>query len=337
MNLNFLKNRNLLITGGTGSLGNALIEYIIKKKILLKRLIIFSRDEFKQSEMQKKFPEEKYKFLRYFLGDVRDDKRLSLAFRSVDYVIHAAALKQVPFAEYNPFEFVNTNIIGSNNVINACINNNIKKIIALSTDKASSPTNLYGATKLCSDKLFLAANNLSTNKGTKFSVVRYGNVSGSRGSVIPIFLDLNKKNKNFKVTNPSMTRFSISLEESVEAVFWSLQNSDGREIIIPKLKSYNILDIAKAINSKRKIDIIGLRPGEKIHEELISSHDSENTFDYGKYYAIRSIDYNLRKKNSIKQKKIKKVKSNFSFTSDKPIRFLKINEIKKIINSLKNN
>ena len=331
MNLNFLKNKTLLITGGTGSLGNALINSILKQKILLKRLIIFSRDEFKQFEMQKKFPENKYKFLRYFLGDVRDENRLNLAFRSVDYVIHAAALKQVPFAEYNPFEFISTNILGSNNVINACINNNIKKIIALSTDKASSPTNLYGATKLCSDKLFLAANNISTNKGTKFSVVRYGNVSGSRGSVIPIFLELNRKNKNFKITDHKMTRFCISLEESVETVFWALKNSDGREIIIPKLKSYNILDIAKAIDPKRKIEVIGLRPGEKIHEELISIHDSDNTFDYGAYFAIISIDYSLRKK---KFKKLKKVKKNFSFTSDKPIRFLKINEIKKIINSL---
>ena len=226
MNLNFLTNKNLLITGGTGSLGKALISYILKKKIKLKRLIIFSRDEFKQSELQKRFSEERFEFLRYFLGDVRDIDRLNLAFRSVDYVIHAAALKQVPFAEYNPLEFVNTNILGSNNVISACINNNVKKIVALSTDKASSPINLYGATKLCSDKLFLAANNISTNKGTKFSVVRYGNVSGSRGSVIPIFLELDKKNKNFKVTDPEMTRFSISVQESVETVFWSLQNSD---------------------------------------------------------------------------------------------------------------
>ena len=334
MNLNFLKNKNLLITGGTGSLGNALIEYVIRKKGSLKRLIVFSRDEYKQSEMQKKFPEEKYKFLRYFLGDVRDINRLNLAFRSVDYVIHAAALKQVPFAEYNPLEFVNTNILGSNNVINASINNNIKKIVALSTDKASSPINLYGATKLCSDKLFLAANNISTNKGSKFSVVRYGNVSGSRGSVIPIFIELHKRNKNFTITDQNMTRFSISLEESVKAILWTLKNSDGREIIIPKLKSYNILDIAKAIDPKRKIKIIGLRPGEKIHEELISTHDSVNTFDYGDYYAIRSIDYNLKKK---KIKKLKKVKKNFSFTSNKPVRFLKLSEIKKIIDSLKNN
>ena len=334
MNLNFLKNKNLLITGGTGSLGNALIEYVIRKKGSLKRLIVFSRDEYKQSEMQKKFPEKKYEFLRYFLGDVRDINRLNLAFRSVDYVIHAAALKQVPFAEYNPLEFVNTNILGSNNVINASINNNIKKIVALSTDKASSPINLYGATKLCSDKLFLAANNISTNKGSKFSVVRYGNVSGSRGAVIPIFIELHKRNKNFTVTDQNMTRFSISLEESVKAILWTLKNSDGREIIIPKLKSYNILDIAKAIDPKRKIKIIGLRPGEKIHEELISTHDSVNTFDYGDYYAIRSIDYNLKKK---KIKKLKKVKKNFSFTSNKPVRFLKLSEIKKIIDSLKNN
>ena len=331
INLKFLNNKSLIITGGTGSLGNAVIEYLIEKKINLKKLIVFSRDEFKQFEMKKKFPEKKYRFMRYFLGDVRDINRLNLAFKSVDYVIHAAALKQVPFAEYNPFEFINTNILGSNNVANASINNHVKKVISLSTDKASSPTNLYGATKLCSDKLFLAANNISTNRGPKFSVVRYGNVSGSRGSVIPIFLELNKKNKKFKITDPEMTRFSISLEEAVEAVFWTLKYSEGREIIIPKLNSYNIMDIAKAINSKRKIEFIGLRPGEKIHEELISINDSMNTVDYGKYYAIRSIDYGI-KKNKIS--KIKKVKKDFSFSSDKPIKFLNIAEIKKIINNI---
>ena len=331
INLKFLNKKSLIITGGTGSLGKALVKYLIKNKANLKRLIILSRDEFKQFEMKKIYSDEKYKFMRYFLGDVRDLERLNLALRSVDFVIHAAALKQVPFAEYNPFEFINTNIIGSNNIVSACINNNVKKVVSLSTDKASSPTNLYGATKLCSDKLFLAANNISTNKGVKFSVVRYGNVSGSRGSVIPIFLELDKNNKKFKITDLSMTRFAINLEEAVETVIWTLKNSDGREIIVPKLNSYKITDIAKAINSRREVEIIGLRPGEKIHEELISIHDQINTVDYGKYYAIRSIDYANRKSNT---NRVKKVKKNFSFTSDKPVKFLTVNDIKKIINNI---
>ena len=280
-------NKIVLITGGTGSFGKAFVEYLIKRYKKMKKLIIFSRDEFKQYELKKKFPEAKYKFLRYFLGDVRDLKRLNIAFRDVDYIVHAAALKQVDTAEYNPFEFINTNIVGAQNVIEAAIQNNVKKVIALSTDKACSPINLYGATKLCSDKLFISSNNLVPEKNdTIFSVVRYGNVFASRGSVIPFFLKINKNKKPFPLTHPAMTRFNISMNDAIETVMWGFKNSKGSELIVPKLKSFKIVDLIHAINSKAKIKIIGIRPGEKIHEELISNSDSRLTIEYGKYYLI---------------------------------------------------
>jgi len=327
LNLNFFNRKSILITGGTGSLGNELVNFFLSKKIKLKKLIIFSRDEFKQFELKKKFPDEKYKNLRYFLGDIRDRRRLKLALNNVDYIIHAAALKHVPAAEYNPTEFIKTNIGGANNLIEAALETDVKRVIALSTDKASSPVNLYGATKLCSDKLFISANNLSKKNGCLFSVVRYGNVFASRGSVVPIFIERNKKNKNFNLTHREMTRFNITLEESINAVIWSLINAKGREIFVPKLKSYKLIDLAKAVNPRAKILFTGVRPGEKIHEELISKSESFNTVDLEKYYAILPDLISL--KRLYKNKKL--FDSNTSYNSNTKGNFLKIKEIEKLI------
>ena len=280
-------NKTILVTGGTGSFGTAFVEYLLKN-FKFKRIIIFSRDELKQSELAKKKIFQK-KNIRFFLGDIRDLSRLQSAFNDVDYVIHAAALKHVPIAEYNPTEFIKTNILGSQNVIEAALkSDSVKKVIALSTDKAVSPSNLYGATKLCSDKLFISANNIVGKNNINFSVVRYGNVIASRGSVVPIFLEQKKKNLPFTITDKHMTRFSLTMDEAVRMVTWSLQNSQGGDIVIQKIKSYKILDIAKAIDPKRKIKIIGLRPGEKIYEELISEDETSDIYDIGKYYIVKS-------------------------------------------------
>ena len=326
-----LNNKTILITGGTGSLGNALTKKILFKYKKIKKIIIFSRDEFKQYNMERLFPEKKYNCLRYFLGDVRDLSRLEQALKGVDFVIHTAALKQVPAAEYNPFEYIKTNVIGAQNLITASINQGVKKVIALSTDKACSPINLYGATKLCSDKLFISSNNLSGKNGTIFSVVRYGNVFASRGSVIPYFIDLNKKNKPITITDKKMTRFNISLDEGVDAVMWSLKNLKGQEILVPKLSSFKITDLAKAINSKAKFKIIGVRPGEKIHEELISNSDSQLTIDIGKYYLI------LPNKNLYKRyKNYKTLNREFIYRSDLNKNFLSPNELKKLIKIFEN-
>ena len=259
---NFYKNKTLLITGGNGSFGKAFVKYIVSERIKLKKLIVYSRDEFKQFQMSKEYPTEKYPYMRYFLGDVRDKDRLSLAFDGVDIVIHAAALKQVPSAEYNPIEYIKTNILGAQNVIECSLQNEVKKVIALSTDKAASPINLYGATKLCSDKLFVAANNIKGSKKIIFSVIRYGNVMGSRGSVIPFFLKL-KDQGVFPITDFKMTRFNISLIDAVRLVSWSVKYLKGGEILVPKIPSYKITDVAKAISSDAKLKKIGIRPGKK--------------------------------------------------------------------------
>ena len=239
--MKIFKDKEILITGGTGSFGNAFCDYIIKSKTKVKRLVIFSRDEFKQSEMEKKYPINKYPFIRFFLGDVRDSTRLERAIENIDFVIHAAALKHVNLGEYNPMEVIKTNVIGAQNVIEACLNQKVYNVIALSTDKASSPINLYGASKLCADKIFISANNMKGKRKIKFSIVRYGNVLGSRGSVLPIFLKAHKNKEPFKITDPNMTRFNITLQQGIDLVNWSFQNNLGGEIFVPKLKSFNIL------------------------------------------------------------------------------------------------
>ena len=323
MNLN---NKVILITGGTGSFGQEIVKYLLKFK-KIKKIIIFSRDEFKQREMKTKFNSKK---LRFFIGDVRDKNRLSIATINVDFIIHAAALKQVDVAEYNPTEFIDTNVIGAKNLIEICTVNKIKKIVSLSTDKASSPINLYGATKLCSDKLFVAANNYIPS--TLFSVVRYGNVEGSRGSVIPFFNSIRNKNL-FPITSKEMTRFSLSLKQSVEMVIWTLKNSVGEEIVVPKIPSYKIMDLVYAFSKKPKIKIIGIRPGEKIHEELISKNDSRNTLELKDYFIILP-NQNLKKENYFKKNfKAKKVKKEFSYRSDTNKNYLRVKNLEKIIKS----
>jgi len=325
-NINFFKNKTLLITGGTGSFGKAFVKFLLSNKIPLKKIIIFSRDELKQHEMSLVYSEEKFTNIRYFLGDIRDKSRLLSAFENVDIVIHAAALKQVVAAEYNPIEFIKTNVIGSQNIIECSLQLGVQNIVALSTDKASSPINLYGATKLCADKLFSSANNIKGIKKIKFSIVRYGNVMGSRGSVLHSFIE-QKKNNELLITDPSMTRFNIVLEEAINMVMWTILNSQGGEIFVPKIPSFNITDLAKAVCEKCKIKIIGTRPGEKIHEEMISSFDSKNTFDLNKYYAI--VPENLIK--FYKNKNFKLVDKNFSYNSKSNKDFIGISDLKKIV------
>lgn len=280
-----LNDKNILITGGTGSFGKKCTE-IILKRYNPNRLIILSRDELKQFDMAQRFSAEKYPCMRYFIGDVRDKERLCRAFHEVDYVIHAAALKQVPAAEYNPFEAVKTNILGAQNVINAAIDKKVKRVLALSTDKAANPINLYGATKLCSDKLFIAGNSYVGHEDTTFSVVRYGNVVGSRGSVIPFFLK-ERETGVLPVTAPKMTRFWITLEQAVEFVLKRLEEMVGGELFVPKIPSMNIMDLAKAICPECKTKVVGIRPGEKLHEVMVPRDDARNTVEYQDHFLIK--------------------------------------------------
>lgn len=325
-----LNNKSILITGGTGSLGKEITQHIISNFLNIKKLIIFSRDEQKQFLMSQEFPESKYPFIRYFIGDVRDLDRLKRAFFDVDYVIHAAAMKHVHIAEYNPDECVKTNVGGAENVIKAALSTNVERVVALSTDKACAPINLYGATKLTSDKLFIAANNIKGNKDINFSVVRYGNVMGSNGSVIPFFL---KKRKDglLPITDPNMTRFNISLKDGVKMVMYALQNSWGGEIFVPKIPSYRILDIAKAIAPNCKLEFIGIRPGEKIHEEMITSSDSFTTYDLGKYYVILPQMPNWNLNDFISTFKAKLVDQGFSYTSFQNNEWETVDSLRKLI------
>lgn len=309
-----LNGKSILITGGTGSLGKALTAHIFKTYPDVKRLVIFSRDEQKQYQMAQEFPADKYPQIRFFIGDVRDFDRLKRAMKSIDYVIHAAAMKHVPIAEYNPSECVKTNINGAENVINACLETEVTRVVALSTDKAAAPVNLYGATKLASDKLFVAANNIRGWNDIIFSVVRYGNVMGSNGSVIPFFLKM-KKTGVLPITEPTMTRFNISLQGGVDMVMHALEHAWGGEIFVPKIPSYKIMDVAEAVGPECEKKITGIRPGEKIHEEMITDSDSYYTYDLGKYYTILPSSHRWKLDEFLQHFNGKKVPFGFRYNS----------------------
>ncbi len=309
-----LNDKSILITGGTGSLGKALTKHILTNYPDVKRLVIFSRDEQKQFEMAQEFPAEKYPFVRFFIGDVRDYDRIKRALNGIDYVIHAAAMKHVPIAEYNPMECVKTNIMGAENIINACLETSVERVVALSTDKAAAPVNLYGATKLASDKLFVAANNIRGWNPIKFSVVRYGNVMGSNGSVIPFFLKKRKEGV-LPITDPTMTRFNISLQGGVDMVMHALENAWGGEIFVPKIPSYKITDVAEAIGPECEKPIVGIRPGEKIHEEMITDSDSFYTWDLGKYYTILPATHKWKLDDFVDHFNAKRVAQGFKYNS----------------------
>jgi UDP-N-acetylglucosamine 4,6-dehydratase len=325
-----LDDKNILITGGTGSFGKKATE-IILKKYQPRRLIIFSRDELKQFEMSQTFSISQYPCMRYFIGDVRDKERLNRAFYGVDYVIHAAALKQVPAAEYNPFEAVKTNIMGAQNVINVAIDQGVSKVMALSTDKAANPINLYGATKLCSDKLFVAGNTYGSHKNTIFSVVRYGNVMGSRGSVIPFFLKF-KDNGYLPITAPKMTRFWITLQQAVEFVLTCFENMCGGELFVPKIPSMNIMDLARAVAPECETKIVGVRPGEKIHELMITRDDARQTLELDNFYVIQpQFNYWSRRSSWSEGRK---VSDDFEYSSETNPWRLSITEMQEMLNKL---
>jgi UDP-N-acetylglucosamine 4,6-dehydratase len=320
----------ILITGGTGSFGKAFIAEILKRYPEIQRMVIYSRDELKQWELQQHYPEHQYPQLRFFLGDVRNQERLKRALEGIDTVVHAAALKQVPAAEYNPIEFINTNVLGAENVVQACLDTQVQRVVALSTDKAAAPINLYGATKLCSDKLFIAANNIRGRRDLAFSVVRYGNVMGSRGSVIPFFLE-KAKTGVLPITNPAMTRFNISLREGVAMVIWALENALGGELFVPKIPSYRINDVAEAIGPSCEKPIIGIRPGEKIHEEMITASDSFSTIDLGAYYAILASDGMLLERYRSEGIPFGAVEPGFSYNSGNNPEFLSVEQLRQLI------
>jgi len=313
MSLN-LANKSILITGGTGSLGKALTAHIVKRYPDVKRLVIFSRDEQKQFQMAQDYPNNLFPNIRFFIGDVRDRDRLIRAMQGIDYVIHAAAMKHVPIAEYNPDECIATNVGGAQNVVHACLSAGVERVVALSTDKACAPINLYGATKLTSDKLFVAANNIKGNNPIRFSVVRYGNVMGSNGSVIPFFIK-KKKEGLLPITDPTMTRFNISLQGGVDMVMHALEHAWGGEIFVPKIPSYHITDVATAICPECEQKVVGIRPGEKIHEEMITPSDSFNTYDLGKYYVILPTTHNWNLQEFVNRFDAKPVPVGFSYNS----------------------
>lgn len=320
-----LKNKVVLITGGTGSFGRQFISTVLAAQPP-RKLIVFSRDELKQFDMRQSFDERRYPSMRYFIGDVRDRDRLYRAMDGVDIVIHAAALKQVPTAEYNPIEVIKTNVLGGANIIDAAIDRNVQKVIALSTDKAANPINLYGATKLCSDKLFVAANGYSGHHGTKFSVVRYGNVMGSRGSVIPFFQQM-RATGVLPVTDPKMTRFWITLDQAVQFVLSCLERMKGGEIFVPKIPSMNIIDLAKAIAPECRLDIVGVRPGEKLHETMVPEDDARHALEYEEYFVIRPHTENGHGKHNGG----KPCPEGFRYSSDNNSRWLSVDELQRLV------
>ncbi len=325
-----LKGKSILITGGTGSLGKALTAYIFKNYPDIKRLVIFSRDEQKQFQMSQEYPQDKYPQIRFFIGDIRDEARVKRALKSIDYVIHAAAMKHVPIAEYNPMECIKTNVLGAENLINACLETGVERVVALSTDKAAAPINLYGATKLTSDKLFIAANNIRGWNPIKFSVVRYGNVMGSNGSVIPFFLNKRKEGV-LPITDPNMTRFNISLQGGVNMVMHALEHAWGGELFVPKIPSYRILDVAEAIGPECEKPIVGIRPGEKVHEEMITASDSFNTYDLDKYYAILPQIPRFNLDEYIKTHNAKLVEPGFQYNSGENTEWESIESLRSLI------
>jgi len=325
-----LNEKHILITGGTGSFGRAFVRSVLERAPRIARLVIFSRDELKQYEMAQEFDTDRYPGIRYFIGDVRDADRLRRAMEGIDVVIHAAALKQVPTAEYNPFECIKTNVLGAQNVIEAALASGVRRVVALSTDKAAAPINLYGATKLCSDKLFVSANNIRGKRDLRFSVVRYGNVMGSRGSVIPFFLE-RRKTGVLPITDPAMTRFNISLAEGVQMVLWALANAKGGEIFVPKIPSYRVVDVATAIGGECEQRVVGIRPGEKIHEEMITESDSYNTVDRGEYFAILPQGGNYSIEEYCQEFGAARVRQGYAYNSGTNPDFLSVDQIRELI------
>lgn len=325
-----LNNKSILITGGTGSFGKAFVSYVLQKYPDIKRLVVYSRDEQKQYHMAQEYPTHKHRMMRYFIGDVRDYDRLKTALKGIDIVVHAAAMKHVPIAEYNPMECIKTNIIGAENLITACLESDVTNVVALSTDKAAAPINLYGATKLVSDKLFIAANNITGNNNIKFSVVRYGNVMGSNGSVIPYFLK-RKQEGVLPITDVAMTRFNISLTDGVAMVLYALENAWGGELFVPKIPSYRITDVAMAIGPDCEHPVVGIRPGEKIHEEMITTSDSFSTYDLGNYYAILPQSPVWDLKQYLNHFKAVKVREGFNYSSGTNDQWLSVEEIRSLI------
>jgi UDP-N-acetylglucosamine 4,6-dehydratase (inverting) len=325
-----LAGKSILVTGGTGSFGKKFVEVLLKSWPDIKKIIVYSRDELKQYEMQQLYSPKKFPQLRFFIGDVRDGARLKRACEGVDVIVHAAALKQVPTAEYNPMECINTNIFGAENVINAAMDCGVQKVVALSTDKAAAPINLYGATKLCSDKLFIAANNMRGSRNLSFSVVRYGNVLGSRGSVVPFFLE-KRSTGVIPITHKDMTRFNITLDEGVHMVTYALEHAWGGELFVPKIPSYKIMDLAKAIAPGCRTEIVGIRPGEKLHEEMITESDALNTLDCGKYYVIIPSLPTWDKAEYIRRFSAKSVPMGFRYNSGENESWVSIDEIRSLI------
>lgn len=326
-----LNNKSVLITGGTGSFGKKFVETILFRFPDVKKIVIYSRDELKQSELKQKYPEKEFRQLRYFIGDVRDRERMIRACEGIDVIIHAAAIKQVDTAEYNPEECIKTNINGAQNVIDAALKCGVKEVVALSTDKACAPINLYGATKLVSDKLFTAANNIKGSRDIRFSAVRYGNVMGSRGSVIPFFMNKRKEGV-IPITHNDMTRFNISLQAGVDLVMFAIENHLGGEIFVPKIPSYKILTLAEAIAPNCKLIDVGIRPGEKLHEEMITDTDSLNTIDLGKYYAILpSVSYNHQEEDFIKHHNATRVPFGFKYNSGTNSEWETVESLRKLI------